>query len=286
MRPTTGVEPAWRESDAGRRVVRVEKLPAFGALSSLVKDNIYWFGTQGLIFTSPWVVTSNTVRQTAVLLLTASGRPFELTVGDRSFRHEAVAIAPSITRGLRAIDVGLVSVNVQPHHPCFNAFRRIAGPGMLAFHRETFARFRASLVRAYEGRLGHGEAEQLFEDLVETAAAQLQGRVPRDDRAELLREYLREHPACSLGELARELNLSYTGASHLFARAVGLPLRSYQHWLKCMRATEQFDADVQLTQIAQQAGFTDLAHLSRSWQRRYGLSPSYLRDSEHVRVIA
>ena len=282
------VDPAHairREHDDATRRVSEAAVPAFGVRSAVAKDNIYWFGTRGLIFTSPWVVTASTERQPAVILLTASGRPVELRVRGRSSQHRAFAIAPLIRRGLRAVDVGLISVNIQPHHPGFAAFCRIAEPGARALSRTAFARFDTALVRAYEGRLPPREAEALFEALVETAIEQLEIGADRDERTETLFALLRENPECSLGEVARLLSVSYTGASHLFARAVGLPLRTYQHWIKCMRATQHFSGEATLTEIAQLAGFTDSAHLSRAWQRRYGLPPSYVRDRSHVRIF-
>jgi AraC-like DNA-binding protein len=254
-------------------------------LSSVQRDNIYWFGARGFLFTSPWVVTPTTVRHPAVLLLTASGEPVELTLGGRVVRHDALAIAPLTRRGLRAADVGLVSVNIEVHHPCFRAFRSIAGAGVLGLDRKVFAHFDAALVGAYQGWLSQGEAQQLFEGLVRTAERQIPGPRRHDPRAELLHEILRENPACSLGNLARELRLSYTGASHLFTRTIGLPLRSYQQSAKRLRAAERLHEDVSLTQIAHQAGFTDLAHLSRAHQRHYGLPPSYIRDARHVRLF-
>ena len=266
-------------------VQAVEPLPAFGARSAIEKDNLYWFGTRGLIFTSPWVVTGNTERQPAVILLSASGRPVEVTVRGHTGRHRAYAVAPLVRRGLRAVDVGLISVNVQPDHPSYPAFCRIADPGVRPLPRGAFARFDTALVRAYEGRLSHRDAERLFEAVIEAAIEELGVEGTRDERTLLLLGLLRERPDCSLAEVAQLLNVSYTGASHLFARAVGLPLRTYQHWIKCMRATQHFSGEATLTEIAQLAGFTDSAHLSRAWQRRYGLAPSYLRNSEHVRIF-
>lgn len=276
-------QPLWPESQ--EPTLAPDRTRPYGVLSSVRKDNIYWFGARGFLFTSPWVVTSDTVRHPAVLLLTASGESMQLTLDDRVVHHNALAVAPLTRRGLRAVDVGLVSVHVEVNHPCFRAFRNIAGAGVFELDRKVFAPFDAALVGAYEGWLAKDEAEQLFEDLVKTAEGQLPGPIRRDPRAERLRELLRENPECSLGDLARELGLSYTGASHLFARVVGLPLRSYQHSVKRLRAAERLHEDVSLTEIAHQAGFSDSAHLCRAHQRHYGLPPSYIRDAEHVRLF-
>ena len=262
------------------------KVPAYGALAALMKDNQYWFGPSGFLFTSPWVVTPNTVRHAAVLLLTASSEPFEVTAGGRVVHSAAAAIAPLTPRGLRAMDLGLVSLHVFPPHPCYRAFQSVPPPGIVALDRRRFAEFDAEILRAYEGRLTLREAQQLFECLVTAAVLQLPRAGCDHCAADRLHELLRENPACSLPELARELRLSYTGTSHYFSRTVGLPLRSYQLWLKYMRASELRLKGGTLTEIAHAAGFADSSHLCRSWQASYGLSPSYARDASRVRIVA
>jgi len=260
--------------------------PAYGVLSAIAKDQLYWFGARGFLFTSPWVVTARTVRHPAVVLLSASGRPFELELNGRTEKCDAVAIAPHTARGLRAVDVALVSVNVEVHHPCYGVFGEIPAPGVAPLDREGFRALDAPMQRAYEGAFTRVDAERLFEELVSRAVAQLpNGRCP-DLRADSLRAFLNEHPNCSLDDVARELRVSYARASRLFSRAVGLPLRTYQHWLKCMKAAEQFELDATWTEVAQEAGFTDHSHFARTWQRSFGHPPSYVRDSRHVRFVA
>lgn len=262
------------------------QVPAYGALAALMKDNHYWFGPGGFLFTSPWVVTPSTVRHAAVLLLTASGEPLEVKAGDSVVTSAAAAVAPLTQRGLCAMDVGLVSVHVFPPHPCYRAFQRIAAPGITGLDRARFAEFDADLVRAYEGCLTLCEAQRLFEELVRVAVQQLPPGARADCSAGRLHQLLREKPDCSLPELARELKLSYTGTSHYFSREVGLPLRSYRLWLKYMKASELRFKGGTLTEVAHAAGFADSSHLCRSWHSSYGLSPSYARDNSRVRVFA
>jgi AraC-like DNA-binding protein len=258
---------------------------AYGALSAVMKDNLYWFGPCGFIFTSPWVVTPSTVRHAAVVLLTASGEPVEVTAGNRVVRSNAVAVAPLTPRGLRARDVGLISLQVFPPHPFFRAFQSIPSPGVLQLDRRELAQFSPALVRAYEGRLALGEAQELFDAIVGATVRQLPWTGTRDGRVNRLHEILRENPACSLPELARELRLSYTGTSHCFSRAVGLPLRSYRLWLKYFTAADLRLGGDTLTKIAHAAGFSDSSHLSRTWQASFGLSPSYSMDGKRVRTF-
>ena len=258
---------------------------AYGALSAVMKDNLYWFGTQGFIFTSPWVVTPTTTRHAAVILLTASGEPVDVLLPGRLIRHEALAVAPLTPRGLCAMDKGLLSLQIFPPHPCYRAFHGIPAPGVLVLDRARFAELRADIVRAYEGRLTLAEAQRLFDRIVQAAVAQLPRTAPIDARLRRLHALLRDNPECSLSALARELQMSYTGASHYFARSVGLPLRSYQLWLKYFTAADLRFTGGTLTKIAHAAGFADSAHLSHMWQASYGLSPSYSMDQDRVRAF-
>lgn len=258
---------------------------AYGVLSWLQKDNIYWFHDHGFMFTTPWVVTQRTVRHHATLLLTTSGHPFELNVQGRTLQLAAAGVAPLTPRGLCARDLGLVSVHVGIRHPRFPAFGRIPQPGVLALDRSAFGSFDGDLVRAYEGRLEHAESEQLFEGLISTAVAQLPAAGRSDPRWDLVHELLRENPTTTLGDVARRLDVSYSTASTIVSHALGVPLRAYKYGRRCDRAAQRLMSETPLTRLALDVGFTDSAHLTRSWQRSFGHPPSYARDSRHVRVV-
>jgi AraC-like DNA-binding protein len=266
-------------------VVRSREQGRRGARSSGASDNVYWFGSRGCIFTSPSFEAGDTTRQAAVLILTASRRPVEVAAPGRVVRHDALGIAPMCTRQLHATDAGLVSINVHVHHPNFRAFCAIPGPGVLGLDRAAVSRFDEQLVQAGDGRLTRPEAAELFEALVQTATRQLPAPEPHDPRAGLLHELVRRDPDCTLDDIAHRLNLSYTAASHLFARAMGVPLRSYQLWIKAIRAAARMDKGARLTDIAHEVGFADSAHLSRTWRRTYGFAPSYITDGARVRLF-
>jgi AraC-like DNA-binding protein len=269
------------------RGIRPAGPPAYGALARLAKDNLYWLPPTGFIFTSPWVVTPDTVRHSAVILLTASGDPFEIDVCGITQHGAAVAIAPLVRRGLRARQLGLVSINVFPTHPAFGRFCRIPAPGVLQLDRGRFRHLDADIARAYEGRLDPAGAAGFLHACMDAVAPQLPPcNGAHDRRCSELHALLRDHPDCSLVDLARALELSYTGASHLFSRSVGLPLRSYHLWRKRLMAAEMLFRGVRLTDVAHAAGFTDSSHLCRTWQASYGLTPSRARDPGAVRIVS
>lgn len=85
----------------------------------------------------------------------------------------------------------------------------------------------------------------------------------------------------SLGieEAARSVGLSPSRASHLFVEETGLPFRTYVLWLRLARAVDARTSGRTLTEAAQEAGFSDSAHLSRTFKRMFGLPAAALEMS-------
>lgn len=78
---------------------------------------------------------------------------------------------------------------------------------------------------------------------------------------------------------ARGVGLSPSRASHLFVEETGLPFRTYVLWLRLVRAVDAHIAGMTLTDAAQEAGFADSAHLSRTFKRMFGLPAAALEMS-------
>jgi AraC-like DNA-binding protein len=92
---------------------------------------------------------------------------------------------------------------------------------------------------------------------------------------------LRERPLdgdLSLPTLAAELGLSPSRLMHVFTDSTGLPLRAYLRWLRVQRAAAAIAAGRPLAQAAAEAGFSDAAHMTRSFRDMFGLPPSALAD--------
>jgi AraC-like DNA-binding protein len=81
----------------------------------------------------------------------------------------------------------------------------------------------------------------------------------------------------SAAELASQVALSESRLSHLFQQQLGIPIRRYLLWLKIVEAARQVnDPNCNVTDAAQIAGFTDSAHLTRSFRQLLGISPGML----------
>jgi AraC family transcriptional regulator len=83
----------------------------------------------------------------------------------------------------------------------------------------------------------------------------------------------------SLRDVAELVDLSPGRTRHLFVEQTGLPFRTYLLWMRLLRALEMFAGGASLTEAAHAAGFSDSAHLSRTFHRMFGVVAASLRVS-------
>lgn len=82
----------------------------------------------------------------------------------------------------------------------------------------------------------------------------------------------------SVPQMAALLFLSPNHFSTLFARETGMPPAAYLRRLRLEKARALLDdASLSITQAAQRAGFSDMAHFSRAFRAFYGSSPREYR---------
>jgi AraC-like DNA-binding protein len=80
----------------------------------------------------------------------------------------------------------------------------------------------------------------------------------------------------SLKTLATIAGLSPSRFMHAFTQSVGIPVRPYILWLRLQRAACDLKDGISVTNAAHRAGFADSAHLSRTFRRMLGATPSDL----------
>ena len=77
----------------------------------------------------------------------------------------------------------------------------------------------------------------------------------------------------SLESLAERAGLSPSRFMHVFTESLGVPLRPYLLWLRLQHAAGRLLAGESATEAAHAAGFSDAAHLSRTFRRILGTTP-------------
>ena len=158
-----------------------------------------------------------------------------------------------------------------------------------------------SLCSTIEGRLRHltaGERDELVDAGTDPMHIMGEGGIPwttrtlRVLRAAVgsprqvhpgVRRLLRMLPnmpvrgAIPVEDLAGSVGLSTGRFMHVFEESIGIPLRPYLLWLKLQRAAGAVAAGESLMKAAHGAGFSDAAHMTRTFRRMLGVPPSALR---------
>jgi AraC-like DNA-binding protein len=80
----------------------------------------------------------------------------------------------------------------------------------------------------------------------------------------------------SLKTLAGVAGLSPSRFMHAFTESVGVPVRPYILWLRLQRAACDLKDGASVTTAAHRAGFSDAAHMTRTFRRMLGATPSDL----------
>lgn len=115
-----------------------------------------------------------------------------------------------------------------------------------------------------------------------------QDETRRDPRVRRISEYLDE-PCTWNGavpEIAALVGLSASRLRTLFRQEKGIGVRRYILWRRLLAAISEMAAGRSLTTAAHAAGFSDSAHLTRTFRRMFGIKPSALaRHSRFVQVL-
>jgi AraC-like DNA-binding protein len=102
------------------------------------------------------------------------------------------------------------------------------------------------------------------------------------DARELIRRRL--DGRITLAAVAKAVHRSPSRLAHRFRKATGVPLRRYVLWCRVRVAAEAAMRGSSLTEAAHAAGFSDSAHLSRTFHAMFGIAPSLLFRPGRVRV--
>ncbi|VAV95549.1 hypothetical protein MNBD_ALPHA06-2183 [hydrothermal vent metagenome] len=77
-----------------------------------------------------------------------------------------------------------------------------------------------------------------------------------------------------LSQLANTVNLSASRLRHLFRGQVGTSLSRYLLWVKLQRSVASLSKQNSLSQAAYDGGFSDHAHMARTFRQLFGIMPS------------
>lgn len=127
-------------------------------------------------------------------------------------------------------------------------------------------------------RPGPESAARLVSGVVRALCAAPPPLRPLDERITRALDVIRARDVrgLRLEDVAKSVFLSPSRFAHLFSDEIGLPFRRYLLWRKLSRAMHQFARGNNLSASAHAAGFSDSAHLTRTWVQMFGITPTVM----------
>jgi AraC-like DNA-binding protein len=186
----------------------------------------------------------------------------------------AALVRPDARHEVEARDTTVLIAFVESESELGAALSERVKENITRISPQAVARWRAALGDA--AALGPSEVEAWVR------GALLRGRKspwihPRVKRVlRFLREQLAAPNAVSLENLANVAGLSPSRFMHVFTQSLGVPLRPYVLWLRLQRASGELMRGASVTEAAHCAGFSDAAHMTRTFRRMLGTTPSEL----------
>jgi len=220
-----------------------------------------------------------TARSSATLLASVSGHPFTLEAEDGTrVRCTAALVAPHVSRRLDVDGCGLLSLNLDPASSAYRMLAtRMGGHGIQLIDARCFGRLRDRFEPAQHGALCNEDLQALSARMVEAITESAELAPSLDPRIERVLAAIRASDGQTpLRELSAVVCLSPDRLTHLFSAQVGVSIKRYALWTKVRRTVQQFTGQRALTDVALISGFTDAAHMSRTFQHYFGLQPSFL----------
>lgn len=217
--------------------------------------------------------------------------PFRLQIDGANYEYRSVIIAPNVPHQVDDHDEWQLMLHIDPEN-------LVAKQLSMAYLKDCrFKEIDFSVVKPLLTEINtyvhciHSckDAKKLFDDIVSALLSFPIETPPIDHRIKAALEILHQLPVKKIctKTIAGAVCLSESRFSHLFRNQMGIPVRRYLLWLRLRDAVEQVLDGMSFTYAAHHAGFSDSAHLSRTFKRMSGMTLSdYLKNSQFVQAIS
>lgn len=248
----------------------------------------YWNGQDMYIGKFP----NNTEHHHNVIQIEIGAKaPFRFQSAGSNYNFRAVIIAPNVPHKVDDHDEWQLMLHIEPFS--------LIGRQLLAIYLkklqfkeiefESIKPFLPEINRFIERIHPCERAKKLFDDIVYNLIDTPMKPNPVDDRIRAALEMLNHMPIkkISTKALAAAIGLSESRLVHLFKCQIGIPVRRYLLWLRLRNAVEQIINGKTFTNAAHHSGFSDSAHLSRTFKQMSGMTlTDYLKKSQFIQAIS
>lgn len=201
---------------------------------------------------------------------------------DTFTNYESAIIAPGHPHAIDGRHNKMVMLLLAPETKLAQSLAPIfSKQGITRLSAEAVTKIRA-IFADFDDRLAANDVENICQQMV--AAIDNDESLPIDRRVAQSIEWIRSSrdEGITIHEIAAGVELSESRFSHLFTENVRIPVRRYLLWLRLRDAMHLFAKGESLTEVAHEAGFSDSAHLTRTFRSLLGIAPSALTKESTI----
>lgn len=247
----------------------------------------YW--SSGLLTLAPTLVVERPSSPLGATLRIALAEPYVIEVrGERIVTRASLLAPKSGRRRIVAVDSDIAVFYLPMDAPEYPGLRAaLRGGSLLNLDVNRFAALLPEIREAFAGALPCARVLALARAAAQAVTGTAAPRREPDARVLKARRLLDETPLSevSLRSLGERLHLSVSRLRELFRQETGTSIGQYARWLAVWRAVTLWQQGRTLTELAQEAGFFDLAHMSRAFVEVFGMNPLTAIDPRYVKLI-
>lgn len=247
----------------------------------------HWQG--GLLLLAETLVLTRPMKAIAATLRIALGEPYTIEVEGCTLVTRASLTGSKRVRNkvmAERSDVALFYIPME--QPEYLGLRHWLGKAPVAdLDINIFEPVLPRLREAFKGDIPAQDVKQLMLDtirLITTSDTELAGLDARVLKAcEIMNKTSLDE--FNIDEIADQVHLSSSRLRSLFREQIGQPIGDYARWTALWQGVGYWKQGISFTQAAAQAGFYDLAHLTKAFIEVFGMPPSLVADASHVKLI-
>jgi AraC-like DNA-binding protein len=163
--------------------------------------------------------------------------------------------------------------------------------GLRKIDKILFALHLPDLEELIRNPLASTEAETLFNRIIGGLICNDKPAIHINEKIQRVIKRIRNlhEKKASIHELAELIGISESRLMHLFSEEVGIPIRQYLLWCRLRDALRLITTGISFTDAAHEAGFSDSAHLSRTFKKMFGVTLLEIfknyKNSRFIQVI-
>ncbi|MBW2940781.1 helix-turn-helix domain-containing protein [Zhongshania aquimaris] len=244
----------------------------------------YWHG--GLLLLAKSLVLHRPTTSIAATLRIALREPYTIDVDGQRLSTRASIVAPKSRRAsVEARDSDMALFYLPIERPEYGGLRRRLGnESVVELELDDFSPVLPKLQQAFDGKLAGSDVKALAYETLGILVGSNTEIAPMDPRIVRSCEILATLPLneFNIEAIAQQVNLSSSRLRSLFKQTIGHSIGEYARWSAVWQALGQYTQGRTFTDVAMDAGFFDLAHVSRNFVEVFGISPTLAVDSNVV----